>query len=509
MDPRAPELAVVSTLRQPVQRWLADRAKDTLTVIAIVASLIFLGSVPSIQQAVSAAGLTTALALVSVAVGSIAAIGAGFVGSLTDSRRGVWLCLTLATYSLLVIPAATLNSTVTWEHAATGNIRLLTHAMFVVLIYVTALDLKRPNLRNSALLLTGALLLIATAALLGLHYPDTSNTISATASAPTVIAAVWLITTTPMLIVSYQLRSQADYHIALACAILPLAYHFRAPDGSPAAPLNFTFLTLRLFSLILMMLATASLARQSLHTTHHTNQRQQEALHTATAHIQRLAERDHELRNGLAGLANAATLLSNHPEKSATLQKAVASEITRLNTLLLATDSLDTLGTPTSYHVNTVLTEQVALHAATGLDIRLDADHDIYVTGRENTLAQAISNILANCARHAPGSPVRIQTNIINNTLKIRITDFGPGLPPPREHNIFTLNTPTTHPHTHGIGLHISHRLLTTEGAHIHIKPRQTNQPTGCTVFIELPIDTHNQPGTPEPPEVMPLRGVS
>jgi two-component system OmpR family sensor kinase len=333
MDARPDELAVISTLPEPPRGWLRDRTHDTVIVSCTAVLLIFLSATPAARETVSAVQLTTALTLLSAAVGSIAAMGAGFFGSLSDSPRGLWLCLALTVYSLLGIPAATLSASVTWEQAAVADIRLLAHILFVVLIYLSALSVTLPTGRGASLILGLSVTLITGGVLLGANHPTLSLTVTTDPSVRFTLAVVWLITPVPMVIISQARRSKTTYRIGLACAVLCLAHYLRMTGRSPFAPPDLTFVTLRLFSLILMMIATASLAARSLRHTRHRSERQRADLRIASMSLRKLAERDHELRTGLAGLAGAAELITAHPDRAAELRSAVASEVKRLNTL--------------------------------------------------------------------------------------------------------------------------------------------------------------------------------
>jgi two-component system OmpR family sensor kinase len=217
--------------------------------------------------------------------------------------------------------------------------------------------------------------------------------------------------------------------------------------------------------------------------------RRQEGEITAQLRLSRTAERDHELRNGLAGLVEVTGLLSEHSNNDDTraLRDAVRSELARLETLLAAKPSAPTKPkNDARYDVAAVLKDPVALRRAAGMDIRLDIEPNLVAAGSPTTLRQVIVNLLANCARHAPGSPVRIEATRRPDAVIIRVIDFGPGLPPGAEQAVFERGARNSTTGGLGLGLHICRKLLTAEGGKIAVRP--TPGQTGCTVTLHLPL---------------------
>lgn len=218
----------------------------------------------------------------------------------------------------------------------------------------------------------------------------------------------------------------------------------------------------------------------------------------------RRTERDHELRSGLAGLGGVTKLLEMSPadEERALLHASVTAELSRLGAML------DDVGThrvqhgvtavvesapaqragpavAASYAVAPVLRSQIALHRSIGMDIRLVADPDLWAVGGHGPLTQVISNLLANCARHAPGSPVRIRATRLTDRVRIRISDCGPGITPGWEELIFERGAcgPTTG--GTGLGLHISRRLLDANGGDLSLASSAPGG--GTTMVVNLP----------------------
>ena len=138
--------------------------------------------------------------------------------------------------------------------------------------------------------------------------------------------------------------------------------------------------------------------------------RQQEELATAALHMGRAqeaaAERDHELRNGLAGLAGITHLLSDDtgsPDHER-LRHAVLAELGRLHAIL--DGGLPDALPDVDYAVEPVLAGLVALRA--DARVTLSVAPDLHLRGDPAVLAQIVTNLLVNCARHAPGADVAV-----------------------------------------------------------------------------------------------------
>ncbi|MGH3566291.1 MAG: sensor histidine kinase [Pseudonocardia sp.] len=216
----------------------------------------------------------------------------------------------------------------------------------------------------------------------------------------------------------------------------------------------------------------------------------------------RRTERDHELRSGLAGLGGVTKLLEMSPadEERALLHASVTAELSRLRAMLddVGADAVQRAdpAVAAAYAVAPVLQSQIALRRSIGMDIRLAADPDLWAAGSHDPLTQVISNLLANCARHAPGSPVRVRATRLHDRIEIRIFDHGPGIAPGWEDLVFERGAcgPTTG--GTGLGLHISRRLLEANGGSLTLASSAPGR--GTTMVVDLPghdqVDTTADP---------------
>jgi two-component system OmpR family sensor kinase len=268
------------------------------------------------------------------------------------------------------------------------------------------------------------------------------------------------------------------------------------PVDGPVAVVGLTESSVHLLGMLLVLTALVRAVREALRLVDSMQAEQEEELRLARLDLEQAKERDHELRNGLAGLAGAASLFQRPPaapelltsEEPAALGKAMAAELERLNSLLCGASQLPANG-GAEYPVLPVLRQQVALRRSLGMDVRLDAELGLVAKGSAATLAQVLTNVLTNCAKHASDSPVRVQASRVWDTIRIRVTDFGPGMASSIEQIALEPGVRGEHSTGSGLGLHISNRLLQADGGCLVIRTPKVGEP-GCTVVLELPAAT-------------------
>src|SRR4029079_10557959 len=113
---------------------------------------------------------------------------------------------------------------------------------------------------------------------------------------------------------------------------------------------------------------------------------QQEELTIAALHLGRAqelaAERDHELRNGLAGLAGITHLLSSGADdaEQQRLKQAVLSELSRLHTILDGGGVTPDVPRP-EHAVEPVLAGLVTLRRSAGARVSIDTDPGLRACG--------------------------------------------------------------------------------------------------------------------------------
>ena len=202
------------------------------------------------------------------------------------------------------------------------------------------------------------------------------------------------------------------------------------------------------------------------------------------------AERDHEFRNVLAGLAGTSHLIGGKRtgltgDERDRVRDAFDEEVRRLWALL---DLQDVQATrPVAVHEwidVAAAAREVADLWGVGADLSFSAD-DTGVWGNcsPSVLKLALTNCLANCARHAPGARVSIAVRGGRSCARIEVTDDGPGL----RHDVEpgSRSGAGRSGGGRGIGLHTTARKLGRYGGTIAVRPAPTG---GAQAVIEVPV---------------------
>ena len=462
-------------------------ARDLASVGVPLALLIALTRSTEVQRAIPLAHFTVVMALLAVAGGGMTAILAHVVGRLAADSRAAWLSIALALYTLAAVPAATIHATFAEAETAVSAARLFAHAAVVVLLGLAAWAPPLPHHWRGWWLSVLGLMLTLLVGGLSSGFPGTALAIVNAAPVGLGLAVAGPLAGFAVAVVGWLRGNVAVSVIGMGCAILMLAPvdGTGAADG-PVAEFGFTYPSIQLFGMLLVLAGLVQLVRRTLWAVDSSRAEKQKELLAARRNLVRAAERDHELRNGLAGLAGAAHLFKSPAlgDDAPVLSSAVAAELSRLDTLLQVSDGYPR-GVSQAYPVLPVLRQHVALRHCAGMDIRVDAELGLCVLGAPATLAQVLTNVLTNCARHAPGRPVRIQASNVEDIVRIRISDFGSGVRPGAEELVFEVGVRGERSQGDGLGLHISRRLLEPEGGRIFMRPSPPHEP-GCTVVLEL-----------------------
>ncbi|MGI8817081.1 MAG: sensor histidine kinase [Pseudonocardia sp.] len=461
-----------------------------------------------IERWLSIDEVPVALALVAVAVGMISALSCAVLGQLADDPRGLWLCAGITLYSAIGIPAATLisHSSVA-EEAAIGNVRLLAHAMFVALTFAAVFVKVRPSMDGWLVLFIG-LSMSGAAATIGVALPEGSLAVTTNQTVRFTLCALWLASAVCIIRIAGAPRRSWLFWAGLGCLVIAVAHTLRAAAGSPLTPVGLSFSTIRLVGVGVLLAAVAPAARRALTNVHIAHTAQAAELKHARNSLQEVAERDHEIRSGLSALTSATALLDadgRRAEDSEALREAVAAEMARLNALLHPRGADGTECSAQEYDILSVLQQRVVLMASTGMDIRVvEVSPGLRAHGNPMVVAQVLANLLNNCARHAEGSPVRIQAIRRGRMVVLRIQDFGPGVAAGQESSVFDRGARARYSAGQGLGLYLARRLIEGESGRIFVQPRPANG-AGCTVVIELPAavapcsDSARSPACHEP----------
>lgn len=449
-----------------------------VVVVAIVGRVGF-DLFPEWQGLRVAPGL---LSMGAVALGVASAVVADVSGRLSGDSRATWMTAAPVLYGVIVIPSATL-----WPGQGTGGVAgsVLTVALVVGLVMlVVAWGPPGRLTGNGAWLVGGAGSVLALAGGPALHGLSGISSLLGTVTTEFVLV-VWCVVAVRFVSIGGVGGRSPLRWVGLGVLMVAASHLDRVIIGAdfsqPAFDLGW------LLGSLVALLGTIGLAGQAIRSVHLAQAALQEEARVAVVKRQRAmlsaAERDHELRNGLVVLSGAAALLfSAGGRDTDRLRSAVQRELSRLARLVDGSPTPADAG----FDLGEALTEVATLATGSGAQMTVDCPSHVRVAGTRTVFAHVITNVLANCARHAPGSPVSIRGRVTDDTITITITDEGPGVQTGLGHRVGMPGVRNSSTGGQGLGLHICRKLLTGVGGRIHLLTAGPNQ-RGCTVVIELP----------------------
>jgi two-component system sensor histidine kinase KdpD len=207
----------------------------------------------------------------------------------------------------------------------------------------------------------------------------------------------------------------------------------------------------------------------------------------------------HDLRTPLTAILSATASLDPQrpePEQVAEVREVVMLAAERLASLVeklldlsrLQAGSLD--GRPAAYSLDEVVSE--AIEHVEGdrslLAVSLDDDLPLLV-GDAGQLERAFANLIENALRYGAGKPVLIRGRVASGSVRVRISDQGPGIRPADLERIFlpfyrSPGQPPSHQGS-GLGLAIAKGFIEAGGGRITVDslPGQ-----GTSFVVELPL---------------------
>jgi two-component system, NtrC family, sensor histidine kinase HydH len=207
----------------------------------------------------------------------------------------------------------------------------------------------------------------------------------------------------------------------------------------------------------------------------------------------------HEIRNPLAAILNAATLLEEEAtltaEERASILEAVKTEARRLNTTLsdfllfarprLPARQLGDIGKVVE-HVSALLQEERNGRGGVQVDVQVDPTVPLFAFDADQ-LTQVLWNIGRNGveAMHGRGH-LSLNVGRHNGEVLISVADTGPGISPEDQRRIFQPFI-SKKPGGTGLGLAIAQRIVTAHGGRIDVEsvPEQGSRFTICLPLVE------------------------
>jgi hypothetical protein len=288
--------------------------------------------------------ISVILALATAATAGPAVAAAAAVSRLCADRRTAWLGASMLFYGLVAVPATAIGSTFEPVAARIGIARLTAHTLVVIVLLLACRPPRR--LRDvRVLVLFGVGMLITTAAVaVATVAPGWALALSGDAAPRYVVVTGWLLAGVVLTAQALSAPGPAvnaaslpSARVGVGVTVMALAHLYRI-HSEPAQPLTapgLVFSIVRLIGVWLVLLGLLSWALHALRDAQENVADREEQLHDATAGLDRITERDHELRHGLAALVeetrawNAAV-----PKEKPRLAATVTTELARLNALL-------------------------------------------------------------------------------------------------------------------------------------------------------------------------------
>jgi two-component system OmpR family sensor kinase len=417
------------------------------------------------------------------ATASAVALLSILVARMSDDRHLLIVGRTWSIYALVVMPLTAVSDAEAGPGSWSTATAAATAAFLVLLTHATwGFPLRWGHRVRIAWL---ALLGVGLAALAGLRLPVAAVGAAVVDSADVVCGAGWALLAGWCVARGWRRAEPLCWRMGLGLGLLA-AGQLLAVGGAAALP---EFPTLRLLGFVVLTVVLVQYAREVVldRRDRDAERAEQEAV---TAHAE--AQRSHEIRNALSNLSAITTLLARPDDDRlrpvgaddataaaaaapGSLNEIISSEFARLHSLLESSSAgHDAAGTP----VDRVLTRLVTLRRLTGSAITLSCPPGLVTAAPAATLAQVVTNLLANCDRHAPGAEVHVSARRTPGACVIEVTDAGPGLLALRGETATTGS---------GLGLELSSQLVHEFGGTLQLMPA-TRFPTGTTARLCLPL---------------------
>ncbi|GAA4972518.1 hypothetical protein GCM10025792_14900 [Pseudonocardia tropica] len=507
-------------------RFLAGHLTDVLVVVVLAVLVVAVSRPAVVQGPVDVSAATAVLTLVAAAVGSAAAIVALVTGRLSGDPRPSWFGAALLLYGVVLLPLAAL----VLPQYPGGTPRLAVLSMLLISLCILVAALRPPGSLGAWGGWALAALALLVGAVVATRPESTFTRLLAASPVYTIIVQTgWALVAVLFLLDGYRALSRVRARLGLGLLVVAVSQLYRAivPTVEPTSGLIYP--SLRVVGMAVVLSAALSIALRAVTKMQTDYDRMRENLYSATDSLDRAAdqaaERDHELRNGLAGLAGAAHVLAlgRRDDENARLHDAVLAELGRLRELVQ--NPLTALGAvpagsggddgpgprggapapprtddsalfdygdafapaPDRHHIGDALRTLVDLRDGNGITLHTAEDLPP-VAAPESLTRQVVTNLLANCDRHAPRSPVVVRARLADEPglVAVEVRDHGPGLPDGQEVLEIVRGRHDESAGGSGLGLHISAELAREHGGSLVL--RTVDGPRGCLAVLTLPV---------------------
>ena len=185
----------------------------------------------------------------------------------------------------------------------------------------------------------------------------------------------------------------------------------------------------------------------------------------------------HEFKNAIATLQGYAQLLQSM-ELNDKAQVAAGSMLNEVRNLSSMVTAFLNFARPQPLHLEDVPVFDLIADCATDLKVVVDVDPSLTIRADERMLRLALLNLMRNGAEADPDGTVTVTAAHEDGNVVIQVRDTGPGISPADLQKIF-IPFFTTKAKGHGIGLALTHRIITQHGGTL----TATNSPDGGALF--------------------------
>lgn len=412
----------------------------------------------------------------------VAAILAAAVHWLSADRRAAWISAACTLYGVVGVSADAVDGGAHPGTAVSGAVRFSCHVCGAALLAVAVRPPARRAAVNPLSLSVLGLAVVALAALSAAIVPHTVGEVVGSVAIRAVVAAGVVIVGLALTAAGQVEGRRGISRLGLAMAVLAAARTLRLISDRPEV--HTVYGGVELFAAVLALSSLKELAREAFGSLSDSETDRQERLREARLGLSLAADRDLELRNRLADLAAATQSLGRaEAEEARQLRRTITAELSRLEAMMVDDGERPD---PRPFAIGPVVRDLVALRRCSGMDISYDGDDSLIAMGSPRELARVVTNLLANCARHAPGSPVRVRVHPCGDRVRLLVSDSGPGIPKGYESAVLGRGTRSRTTGGQGLGLHICRELLAAGGGEIEL--RSAPPPgSGCQVVVDLP----------------------
>jgi signal transduction histidine kinase len=185
----------------------------------------------------------------------------------------------------------------------------------------------------------------------------------------------------------------------------------------------------------------------------------------------------HEFKNAIATLQGYAQLMQSM-ELNDKAQVAAASLLNEVRNLSGMVTAFLNFARPQPLHLEDVCVSELINDCATELNVLVDVDPSLTIRADERMLRTALLNLMRNGAEADPDGSVSVSAAREDGNVVIQVRDRGPGISAADLQKIF-IPFFTTKAKGHGIGLALTHRIITQHGGTL----TAANSPDGGALF--------------------------